>query len=128
MSDPIADMLTRIRNAHSASKLEVSMPASKIKKAIAAVLLDEGYIESFNTDSDGKPTLNIILKYFKGTAVIESIHRVSRPGLRVYKKSNDIPKVQGGLGISIVSTSNGMMSDIAARKNGLGGEIVCSVS
>ncbi len=129
MSDPIADMLTRIRNAQSVSKLSVSMPASTIKKAIAKVLLDEGYIQAFDTyEKDKKSTLEIQLKYFQGLPVIEQIKRVSRPGLRIYKDVTNLPKIQGGLGVAIISTSKGVVSDSEARKLGLGGEVLCSVS
>ncbi|HFD11251.1 MAG TPA: 30S ribosomal protein S8 [Crenotrichaceae bacterium] len=129
MSDPIADMLTRIRNAQTASKLNVTMPGSKVKSAIAQVLLDEGYINSFQSDQvANKTTLNIELKYFHGQPVIEHIQRISRPGLRIYKNVLDLPKIQGGLGIAIISTSKGVVSESEARKLGLGGEILCSVS
>ena len=129
MTDPIADMLTRIRNGQSATKVEVSMPLSKLKKSLASVLKDEGYISDFNEqDIDGKPTLNITLKYFQGKPVIEMIKRVSRPGCRVYKASNDLPKVQSGLGVAIISTSAGLMTDRAARKAGHGGEVICTVA
>ena len=128
MTDPIADMLTRIRNALSAQKAQVSMPASKQKKAIAQVLKDEGYIGDFaEAEVDGKPTLNVTLKYYQGKAVIDSIKRVSRPGLRIYKGKDELPKVMGGLGVAIVSTSAGMMTDRAARKAGHGGEVLCYV-
>ncbi len=129
MTDPIADMLTRIRNAHMAQKIETSMPSSKIKKAIAKVLIEEGYIESFNvTEESGKPALNLTLKYYEGKPVIASIDRVSKPGLRIYKGKSEIPKVMSGLGIAIVSTSGGVMTDKAARAAGLGGEVLCYVS
>jgi len=129
MSDPIADMLTRVRNAQTASKLSVSMPDSKVKQAIAQVLVDEGYIESFDSElSDNKSTLNIVLKYFQGSPVIEHIQRISRPGLRIYKDVNNLPKIQGGLGVAIISTSKGIVSESKARKLGLGGEVLCSVS
>lgn len=128
MTDPIADMLTRIRNALSAGKTQVSMPLSKQKHAVAQVLKDEGYITEFSTsDNDGKPSLDIELKYYNGKAVIEKIKRVSRPGLRIYKGKDDLPKVMGGLGIAIISTSTGLMSDRAARKAGCGGEVLCTV-
>lgn len=128
MQDPIADMLTRIRNAQMAEKKSVCMPSSKQKKEIAKVLLSEGYIASFDeTDASGKPILNIELKYFNGKAVIERIERVSRPGLRIYKAAADLPKVNAGLGVSIVSTNKGLMSDRAARSLGVGGEIICNV-
>lgn len=129
MTDPIADMLTRIRNGQSATKVEVSMPLSKLKKSLAVVLKDEGYISEFSEqDIDGKPTLNVTLKYFQGKPVIEMIKRISRPGCRVYKASNDLPKVQSGLGVAIISTSAGLMTDRAARKAGHGGEVICTVA
>ncbi|MCW8983644.1 MAG: 30S ribosomal protein S8 [Gammaproteobacteria bacterium] len=129
MTDPIADMLTRIRNGQSAAKMEVSMPLSKLKKSVAVVLKDEGYISDFNEqDIDGKPALNITLKYFQGQPVIEKIARVSRPGRRVYKSSSDLPKVQNGLGVAIISTSAGLMTDRAAREAGHGGEVICTVA
>lgn len=124
MQDPIADMFTRIRNAQSANKVTVTMPASKQKQAIAKVLQEEGYITGFSVEESVKPELTIELKYFEGKAVIESIQRVSRPGLRIYKKRNELPSVMGGLGVAVVSTSKGLMTDRAARKAGLGGEIV----
>ncbi len=128
MTDPIADMLTRIRNALSAGKLNVNMPDSKQKRAIAQVLKDEGFIADFaQAEADAKPVLNIDLKYYDGKPVIENIKRISRPGLRIYKGKNDLPKVMGGLGVAIVSTSKGLMSDRAARKAGFGGEILCTV-
>ncbi len=128
MTDPIADMLTRIRNALSAGKLNVNMPDSKQKRAIAQVLKDEGFIADFaQAEADAKPILNIDLKYYEGKPVIENIKRISRPGLRIYKGKNDLPKVMGGLGVAIVSTSKGLMSDRAARKSGFGGEILCTV-
>lgn len=127
MTDPIADMLTRIRNALAAGKTQVSMPLSKEKKAIAAVLKDEGYIVDFTSSDEGKPSLDIELKYYNGKAVIEKIKRVSRPGLRIYKGKDELPKVMGGLGIAIISTSAGLMSDRAARKAGHGGEVLCTV-
>jgi small subunit ribosomal protein S8 len=128
MSDPVADMLTRIRNGQQANKTKVSMPSSKQKMAIAAVLKDEGYIGEFSTTDDAKPTLTIELKYFNGKPVIEKIKRVSRPGLRIFKGKNDIPSVNGGLGVAIVSTSKGVMSDRAARAAGEGGEVICTVT
>ncbi|MDD2700309.1 MAG: 30S ribosomal protein S8 [Sideroxydans sp.] len=129
MSDPIADMLTRIRNAQMAEKTIVAMPSSKIKVAIAKVLLDEGYVEGFKVmENDGKPTLEVGLKYYADRPVIEKIQRVSRPGLRVYKGSEDIPRVMNGLGIAIVSTSKGLMTDHKARANGIGGEVLCIVA
>ncbi len=128
MTDPIADMLTRIRNAHMAQKIETSMPSSKIKKAIAKVLSEEGYIESFSVTEEAKPTLKLVLKYYEGNPVIASIDRVSKPGLRIYKGKSEIPKVMSGLGVAIVSTSGGVMTDKAARAAGLGGEVLCYVS
>ena len=129
MSDPIADMLTRIRNAQSASKVSVNMPNSKVKVGIAAVLKDEGYITDFRTDeNNGKPSLEITLKYFEGRGVIDSIKRVSRPGLRIYRRKDDLPRVLDGLGVAIVSTSRGFMTDAAARSAGHGGEIICYVA
>lgn len=129
MSDPIADMLTRIRNAQMAEKVTVVMPSSKLKVAIAKVLKDEGYVEGFNVASnDGKPMLEIGLKYYAGRPVIEKIQRVSRPGLRIYKGCEDIPNVMNGLGIAIVSTPKGLMTDRKARANGVGGEVLCIVA
>ena len=129
MSDPIADMLTRIRNAQASEKVTVAMPASKLKVAIANVLKDEGYIEGFKVSQDGsKPQLEIALKYYAGRPVIEKIERVSRPGLRIYKGTKDIPQVMNGLGIAIVSTSKGVMTDRKARASGVGGEVLCIVA
>jgi small subunit ribosomal protein S8 len=129
MSDPIADMLTRIRNAQMTNKPSVSMPASKLKGAIASVLKDEGYIDDFVVqDVDGKPQLNISLKYYAGRPVIEKIERVSRPGLRIYRGNKDIPKVMNGLGVTIVSTSKGVMTDRKAQAAGVGGEVLCVVA
>ncbi|MBI5918927.1 MAG: 30S ribosomal protein S8 [Nitrosomonadales bacterium] len=130
MSDPISDMLTRIRNAQMAEKASVSMPASKLKAAIAQVLKDEGYVDGFNVvaGESNKSALEISLKYYAGRPVIEKIQRVSRPGLRIYKGSSDIPKVMNGLGIAIVSTSKGVMTDRKARANGIGGEVLCIVA
>lgn len=129
MTDPIADMLTRVRNALAANKVDVTMPASKQKAAVAQVLKDEGYISDFRIDDTDsvKKQLIVDLKYFEGKPVIEKIKRVSRPGLRIYKASDDLPKVINGLGIAIISTSHGLMSDRAARKAGHGGEILCYV-
>jgi small subunit ribosomal protein S8 len=128
MTDPIADMLTRIRNGLAAGKTEVTMPLSKLKQSIAQVMKDEGYIADFSQgEVDGKPTMSVELKYFKGRPVIEKMSRVSRPGLRIYKSSGDIPNVLNGLGIAIVSTSKGVMTDRAARKAGYGGEVLCYV-
>ena len=129
MTDPIADMLTRIRNGQKARKVTVSMPASKVKEAIAKVLQDEGYISGFSTVSVGeKKSLTIELKYFEGAPVIETIQRSSRPGLRIYRGKEELPKVLGGLGVTIVSTSAGVMSDRQAREKGIGGEVLCVVS
>ena len=129
MTDPIADMLTRIRNAQQANKAQVSMPSSKVKVSIAKVLEEEGYIAAFNVnEGEGKPSLTITLRYFEGKAVISEIKRVSRPGLRVYKSANDLPRVIGGLGVAIVSTSKGVMADRKARSLGEGGEVLCAVS
>jgi small subunit ribosomal protein S8 len=129
MSDPISDMLTRIRNAQMAEKVNVRMPSSKLKVAIAKVLQDEGYVDGYAvSDVDGKPTLEIGLKYYAGRPVIEKIQRVSRPGLRMYRGCDDIPTVMNGLGIAIVSTSKGLMTDRKARANGIGGEVLCIVA
>ena len=129
MTDPIADMLTRIRNAQSANKVSVSMPNSKIKVGIASVLKDEGYITDFRVDENkGKPNLEITLKYFQGRGVIDEIRRASRPGLRIYRGKDDLPRVLDGLGIAIVSTSRGFMTDAAAKSAGYGGEIICYVA
>jgi small subunit ribosomal protein S8 len=128
MQDPIADMLTRIRNAQAAHKVVVEMPSSKAKIAIAQVLQREGFINGYSVSDDAKPVLAIELKYFKGKPVIDMIQRISRPGLRIYKACTELPKVLGGLGIAVVSTSKGLMTDRAARKQGLGGEIICYVA
>ena len=129
MSDPIADMLTRIRNAQMVETTTVSMPASKVKAAIAQVLKDEGYIDSFQVKSvEGKSELEISLKYYAGRPVIERIERVSRPGLRVYRGRNAIPQVQNGLGVAIVTTPQGVMTDRKARATGVGGEVLCYVA
>lgn len=129
MSDPIADMLTRIRNAQLSEKASVVMPASKVKAAIAQVLKDEGYIEDFAVrEADGKPALDISLKYYAGRPVIEKIERVSRPGLRIYKATNKLPNVMNGLGVAIVSTSKGVMTERKARASGVGGEVLCIVA
>lgn len=128
MHDPISDMLTRIRNAQRANKVSVSMPSSKLKVAIAKVLKEEGYVEDFAVSTETKATLEIQLKYYAGQPVIERIQRLSRPGLRVYKGSNDIPSVMNGLGVVIVSTSKGVMTDRKARANGIGGELLCVVA
>ena len=124
MQDTLADMITRIRNAQQAGHSNVSMPSSKIKKSVAQVLESEGYISGFAVDSEVKPTMTIDLKYYEGKPVIERIQRVSRPGLRIYKRRDELPKVMGGLGIAIVSTSKGLMTDRAARSAGVGGEII----
>ncbi|MQX54770.1 30S ribosomal protein S8 [Alcanivorax sediminis] len=128
MQDTLADMFTRIRNAQMAKKVQVEIPASKAKEAIAKVLLSEGYIAGYKISEDIKPIMTVDLKYFEGKPVIEKIARVSRPGLRVYKNANEIPKVKGGLGVMIVSTNQGIISDRAARKANVGGELICEVS
>ena len=128
MSDPIADMLTRIRNGQQASKAKVAFPASRQKKAILDVLVDEGYVTGYNTDENGgKPVTTVELKYFQGKPVISRLARASRPGLRLFKGKNELPTVMGGYGVAIVSTSSGVMSDRAARAAGQGGEIICTV-
>ena len=128
MQDPIADMLTRIRNGQAANKVAINMPSSKLKVAIANVLAAEGYIESVKVLEGAKPELEITLKYFQGKPVVESIQRVSRPGLRIYKRKDELPKVMGGLGVAVISTSKGVMTDRAPRQAGLGGEIICYVA
>ena len=129
MTDPIADMLTRIRNAQMVEQAVVAMPSSKVKLAIARVLQDEGYIDAFKVSGDEvKPMLEIALKYYAGRPVIEKIERVSKPGLRIYKSKDDIPRVMNGLGIAIVSTSRGVMTDRKARATGVGGEVLCIVA
>ena len=129
MSDPIADMLTRIRNAQATNKVEVIMPSSKVKVGIAAVLKDEGYITDFRVnENDGKPNLEVTLKYYEGRGVIDSLKRASRPGLRIYRRKDDLPRVLDGLGVTIVSTSRGIMTDVAARAAGQGGELLCFVA
>ena len=129
MTDPIADMLTRIRNGQKARKVSVSMPASTAKEAVAVVLKDEGYITGHSSDGEGATKQLIVeLKYFEGVPVIESIQRTSKPGLRIYRGKDDLPKVLGGLGVAIVSTSAGVMSDRQARAKGIGGEVLCVVS
>jgi len=129
MTDPIADMLTRIRNGQKARMVSVLMPASKAKEAVANVLKDEGYITGYSTDGEGATkSLSVELKYFEGVPVIERIDRASRPGLRIYRGKDDLPKVLGGLGVAIVSTSAGVMSDRQAREKGIGGEVLCIVS
>ena len=127
MQDPLADMLTRIRNAQMAEKSSVSMPAAKLKVAVAKVLVEEGYVAGYEVAGEVKPTLSIELKYFEGKPVIEDLKRVSRPGLRQYKSVDQIPKVKGGLGVSIVSTNKGVMTDRSARAAGIGGEVLCTV-
>lgn len=129
MSDPIADMFTRIRNGQQVGKVSVSMPSSKRKIAIAGLLQDEGYIAGYSlSEQDSKPALSVELKYFQGKPVIEMIQRVSRPGLRIYKGNKELPKVRGGLGVAIISTSKGLMSDRAARAAGHGGEVLAYVA
>jgi small subunit ribosomal protein S8 len=129
MTDPVADMLTRIRNAQACGKTTVTMPSSKLKGAIAQVLKDEGYIEGFVVKpNEGKPEIEIALRYYAGQPVIEKIERVSRPGLRVYRGAQDIPKVMNGLGVAIVSTPKGVMTDRKARATGIGGEVLCIVA
>jgi len=124
MQDPIADMFTRVRNGQMSNKVTVTMPSSKLKTALAELLKSEGFIAGYEVSGDVKKELNVTLKYFEDKPVIETIKRVSRPGLRIYKKTSDLPKVMGGLGIAIVSTSKGLMTDRAARKAGIGGEII----
>lgn len=128
MQDPIADMLTRIRNGLSAHKIAVSMPVSKKKKAIAELLVEEGYVKSFNVSEENNGTLSVELKYHQGQPVIEMLKRVSRPGLRIYKTAAELPKVHGGFGVAVVSTSKGLMSDRKARSEGVGGEIICYIA
>jgi small subunit ribosomal protein S8 len=128
MSDPVADMLTRIRNALAAGKVDVTMPSSKLKVAIANVMKSEGYIDDVKVDdADKKPALTLKLRYYQGKPVIETLQRVSRPGLRQYKGKDDLPKVMGGLGVAIMSTSKGVMTEREATKNGFGGEVICYV-
>ena len=128
MSDPIADMLTRIRNGQSADKISVSMPSSKFKESIANVLKDEGYIQDWRTEQEGsKKSLTIDLKYYMGKPVIDKIRKVSRPGLRIYKSADELPQVIGGMGVAIISTSKGVMTDRSARESGQGGEVICTV-
>ena len=127
MQDPLADMFTRIRNGQMAEKATVDMPSSKMKVSIAKVLQDEGFIDNYSVSGDAKPTLSIELRYFEGKPVIESIQRASSPGLRQYRGSKELPKVAGGLGVAIVSTSQGVMTERAARKAGIGGEVICTV-
>ncbi len=129
MSDPIADLLTRVRNGQSAGKFEVSMPSSKMKKAIVDLLQQEGFVEGYDIEEvDNKPTLTVRLRYYKGEPVIDKVSRVSRPGLRVYKAANELPKVNAGLGVALVSTSKGLMTDRKARQSNVGGEVVCYVT
>ncbi|MCQ1059935.1 30S ribosomal protein S8 [Photobacterium sp. DNB23_23_1] len=128
MQDPISDMLTRLRNGQAAKKVAVKMPSSKMKVAIASLLKEEGFVADYTVTGEVKPELEVTLKYFEATPVIEQIQRVSRPGLRIYKKKDALPSVMGGLGIAVVSTSKGLMTDRAARKAGLGGEIICYVA
>ncbi|GIU46664.1 30S ribosomal protein S8 [Shewanella sp. 10N.261.52.F9] len=128
MQDPIADMLTRIRNGQAAKHVSVKMPSAKLKIAIAKMLKEEGYITDYAVADEAKPELEITLKYFQGQPVVETIQRVSRPGLRIYKGKNELPKVMGGLGVAIVSTSKGLMTDRTARQNGMGGEVICYVA
>ena len=127
MQDTLADMFTRIRNAQMAHKVDVAMPSSKMKISVAQVLKDEGYVADFSVSADAKPQLTINLKYFGGKPVIEEIKRASRPSLRQYRGSEKLPKVSGGLGVAIISTSKGVMTDRAARTAGVGGEIICTV-
>lgn len=127
MQDPIADLLTRIRNAQMAGHTEVSIPDSNIKRSILKVLEDEGFIQGFEATGGVKSTINITLRYHQGVPVIEELKRVSRPGLRIYKESTDIPEVRGGLGVAIVSTNKGVMTDKTARAQGMGGEVLCTV-
>ena len=128
MSDPIADLLTRIRNGQSAGKADVSMPSSKAKIAIVEVMKAEGYVVDYSVSSDIKPVLTVTLKYFEGRPVIDELKRISRPGLRIYKGSGELPKVLNGLGVAIVSTSAGLMTDGQARTAGHGGEVLCTIS
>ncbi len=127
LQDPVSDMLTRIRNAQKATKVSVTMPSSNQKENIAKVLRDEGYILGYSTSGDAKKELSIELKYFQGKPVIEEIKRVSRPGLRIFKSKDELPSVNGGLGIAIISTSKGVMTDKQARETGNGGEVICTV-
>ena len=127
MQDPVSDMLTRIRNAQARNMDSVSMPSSKLKTALAKLLKDEGYVADYKVSDDVKPTLEVALKYFQGKPVIESITRISRPGLRSYAGAQELPTVRGGLGISVISTSQGLMTDRQARSRGIGGEVLCQV-
>ncbi|QCI24014.1 30S ribosomal protein S8 [Buchnera aphidicola (Macrosiphoniella sanborni)] len=128
IQDPIADMLTRIRNGQSANKYSVTMPSSKLKKSIIKLLKEEGYIQDYEITGMKKPELKVFLKYFKGKSVVEMIERISRPSLRIYKNKKDLPQVMSGLGIAIISTSQGVMTDRIARQKGLGGEVICYVA
>lgn len=127
LQDPIADLLTRIRNAQRARHATVSLPSSKLKTAVCDVLRDEGYIDDYRVDGDVKPMVTVTLRYHEGRPVIEELDRVSRPGLRIYKASRDLPRVRDGFGVAIVSTNRGVMSDRAARRAGVGGEVLCTV-
>ena len=127
LQDPIADMLTRVRNAQKATKVSVEMPSSKQKVRIAEVLKGEGYIKDYQVTDGARPTLSIELKYYQGKPVIEELRRISRPGLRIFKSKDDLPSINGGLGIAIISTSKGVMTDRQARADGYGGEVICSV-
>lgn len=127
MQDTLADMLTRIRNGQMAEKVAVAMPSSKMKVSLAEVLKQEGFITDFSIEGDVKPTLTVELKYFEGKPVIEKIKRVSRPGLRIYKNADELPKVSNGLGVALISTSKGIMTDRSAREAGIGGEVICTV-
>jgi small subunit ribosomal protein S8 len=127
MQDPVSDMLTRIRNAHHRSKLDVTMPSSKLKVSLAKVLQSEGYIDGYMVSDETKPSLTLELKYFEGKPVIAEIDRISKPSLRLYSGSGDLPKVRSGLGVAIISTSQGVMTDRAARAAGIGGEVLCTV-
>ncbi|QCI17887.1 30S ribosomal protein S8 [Buchnera aphidicola (Acyrthosiphon lactucae)] len=128
MQDPVADMLTRIRNGQSANKYSVKIPSSRLKKAIIELLKQEGYIKDYKIIGKIKLEIEVVLKYFKGKPVVETIQRISRPSLRIYKKKNNLPKVMSGLGIAVISTSKGVMTDRMARQVGLGGEIICSIA
>ena len=128
MTDPISDMLTRIRNAQSAGKIDVTMPSSKAKLAIADVMKEEGYITDYAVSTQTRPELTITLKYYQGSPVIEELKRVSRPGLRIYRNKDELPKVLNGLGVAIISTSAGVMTDKKAREEGRGGEVICTIS
>ncbi len=128
MTDPIADMLTRIRNAQSAGKIDVTMPSSRAKLAIAKVMKEEGYITDYAVSSDSKPKMTVALKYYQGNPVIENMKRISRPGLRIYKNKDELPKILNGLGVAIISTSAGVMTDKKARAEGRGGEVICTIS